>query len=87
MIKTSCKCGHDLTHYLLEDTSANIPIEVEPGCEKDRITEPKYYINQLFEKTKLAKLKDDIVSEIKTEIKTVINAKFGKMELTKHQDG
>ena len=35
----------------------------------------------LFEKTKLAKLKDDIVSEIKTEIKAVINAKF---ELSKH---
>ena len=21
MVKNSCKCGHDLTHYLLEDTS------------------------------------------------------------------
>ena len=40
----------------------------------------------IFEKTKLAKLKDDIVSESKTEIKTVINAKFDKIELMKHQD-
>ena len=71
MVKNSCKCGHDLTHYLLEDTSENIPIEVEFGHE-----EANYYTNLLFEKTKLAKLKDDIVSEIKTEIKTVINAKF-----------
>ena len=37
-------------------------------------------------KTKLARLKDDIVSEIKTEIKTVINEKFDKIELMKHQD-
>ena len=40
----------------------------------------------IFEKTKLAKLKDDIVSESKTEIKTVINAKFDKIELTKHHE-
>ena len=31
MVKNSCKCGHDLTHFLLEDTSENIPIEVESG--------------------------------------------------------
>ena len=85
MVENSCKCGHDLTHFLLEDTSENIPIEVESGHEKDRITDD-YYTNLLFEKTKIAKLKDDIVSEIKTEIKTVINAKFDKIELTKHQD-
>ena len=84
MIKNSCKSGHDLTHFLLEDTSENIPIEVESGHEKDRITDD-YYTNLLFEKNKLAKLKDDIVSEIKTERKTVINAKFEKIELAKHQ--
>ena len=28
MVKNSCKCGHDLTHFLLEDTSENIPIEL-----------------------------------------------------------
>ena len=85
MVKNSCKCGHDVTHYVLEDTSENIPIEVESRHEKDRITEAHYHINLLFEKTKLAKLKNGIVSEIKTEIKTVINAKFDKIELTKHQ--
>ena len=85
MVKNSCKCGHDLTHFLLEDTSENIPIEVESGHEKDRTTDD-YYTNLLFEKTKLARLKDDIVSEIKTEIKTVINEKFDKIELMKHQD-
>ena len=85
MVKNSCKCGHDLTHFLLEDTSENIPIEVEFGHEKDRITDD-YYTNLLFEKTKLAKLKDDIVSEIKTQVKTVINTKFDKIELRKHQD-
>ena len=42
----------------------------ESGHEKDTITEANYYTNLLFEKTKLAKLKDYIVSEIKTEIKT-----------------
>ena len=42
MVKNSCKCGYDLTHYLLEDTSENIPIEVEPGHENDRITEASY---------------------------------------------
>ena len=31
MVKNSCKCGHDLTHFLLEYTSENIPIEVESG--------------------------------------------------------
>ena len=86
MVKNPCKCGHDLTHYLLEDKSENNPLEVKSGHEEDRITEVNHYINLLFEKTKLAKLKDDIVSEIKTEIKTVINAKFDKTELTKHQD-
>ena len=78
---------HDLTLYLLEDTSENIPIEFESGHKEVRITEVNHYINLLFEKTKLAKLKDDIVSESKTEIKTVIDAKFDKVELTKHQDG
>ena len=86
MVKNSCKWGYDLTHYLLEDTSENIPTEVESGSEKDWITEANYYTNLLFEKSKLAKLKDDIVSEIKTEIKTVINAKFDKIELTKHHE-
>ena len=85
MIKNSCKSGHDLTHFLLEDTSENIPIEVESGHEKDKTTDD-YYTNLLFDKTKLARLKDDIVSEIKTEIKTVINEKFDKIELMKHQD-
>ena len=37
-------------------------------------------------KAKLAKLKDNIVSEIKTEIKNVINVKFNKIELTRHQE-
>ena len=36
--------------------------------------------------SKLTKLMDDTVSETKTEIKTVINAKLDKIELTKHQD-
>ena len=85
MVKNSCKCGHDLTHFLLEDTSENIPKEVESGHEKDRTTDD-YYTNLLFEKNKLARLKDDIVSEIKTEIKTAINEKFDKIELMKHQD-
>ena len=53
--------------------------------KKDRITDD-YYTNLLFEETKLAKLKDDIVSEIKTEKKPVINAKLDKIELMKHQD-
>ena len=85
MAKNSCKCEHDLTHFLLEDTSENIPIEVESGHEKDKTTDD-YYTNLLFDKTKLARLKDDIVSEIKTEIKTAINEKFDKIELMKHQD-
>ena len=85
MVKNSCKCGHDLTHFLLEDTSENIPIEVESGHEKDKTTDD-YYTNLLFDKTKLARLKDDIVSEIKTEIKTAINEKFDKIELMKHQN-
>ena len=53
MIKNSCKWEHDFTHYLLEDTSDNIPVEVEFGHEKDRISEVDYYINQLYEKTSL----------------------------------
>ena len=80
MVKNPCKCGHDLTHFLLEDTSENIPVEVESGHEKVRITDD-YYTNLLFKKTKYAKLKADIVSEIKTEIKTVINAKLIKLNL------
>ena len=28
MVKKSCKCRHDLTHFLLEDTSESIPIKV-----------------------------------------------------------
>ena len=85
MVKNSCKCGYDLTYFQLEDTSDNIPIEVESGLEKDRTTDD-YYTNVLFEKNKLARLKDDIVSEIKTEIKTLINEKFDKIELMKDQD-
>ena len=49
MVKNSCKYGHDLTHYLLEDTLENILIEVESGHENDRITEAYYYTNLLFE--------------------------------------
>ena len=64
MVKNSCKCGHDLTYVLLEDTSDNIHIEVESGLEKGRTTND-YYTNLLFEKNKLARLKDDIVSELK----------------------
>ena len=70
MVENLRKCGHDITHYLLEDTSENIPIEPESGHEEDRITEANKYINLLFVKTKLAELKDNIVPEIKTEIKT-----------------
>ena len=70
MVKNLRKCGHDVTHYLLEDTSENISIEPESGHEEDRIREANKYINLLFVKTKLAELKDNIVSEIKTEIKT-----------------
>ena len=84
MVKNSCKCGHDLTHFLLEDTWENIPIEVESGHEQDRTTD-NCYTNLLFEKTKFARLKYDVVSKIKTEIKTVINEKFDKIELMKHQ--
>ena len=72
------------TIYL--DTLENIPIEVLSEQEEDKTTEANHYINLLFEKTKLAKLKDDMVSEIKIEIKTVINAKLDKIKLTRHQD-
>ena len=34
----------------------------ESGHEEDRITEANPYMNVLFKKTKLAKLKDDTVS-------------------------
>ena len=54
------------------------------GHEKDRNTEANYYTNLHFEKTKFAKV--DIVSEIKIEIKAVINSKFDKIKLTQHQD-
>ena len=72
------------TTYL--DTLENIPIEVLSEHEEDKTTKANHYINLLFEKTKLAKLKDDMVSEIKIEIKTVINVKLDKIKLTKHQD-
>ena len=36
--------------------------------------------------SKLTKLMGDTVSEAKAEIKTVINAKLDKIELTKHQN-
>ena len=52
MVKNSCKCGHDLIHFLLEDSSENIPVEVESGHEKD-ITTDDYHTNLLFEKTNL----------------------------------
>ena len=34
MVKNSCKCGHDLTHFLFEDTSENISIDVGSGKRK-----------------------------------------------------
>ena len=77
---------HDIPVRIIVPWSENIPIVVESGHEKDRITEVNYYTNLLFDKTKLAKLKDDIVSEIKTGIKTVTNATFDKIELTKHDE-
>ena len=85
MVKNSCKCGHDLTHFLLEDTSENVPTEVESGHEIGRTTDD-YYTNLPFEKTKLTRIKDDIISQIKTEIKTLINERFDKTELMKDQD-
>ena len=86
IVKNSCKCGHDLTHYLLKDGLENILIEFDSEYQEDRITEANHFVNLLFDKTKLAKLKEDIVSEIKTQVKTVINTKFDKIELRKHQD-
>ena len=68
MVKNSCKYRDDFTHFLLEDTSENISVEVESGHQKDRITDG-YYTNLLFEKNKLTKLKDEIVSEIKLKQK------------------
>ena len=81
MVKNLSKGGHHLTHYLLEEISENIPVEVESGHKKGRIIEANYYINQVFEKTKLAKLNDDIVSVIKTQIRTVIMPNLIKLNL------
>ena len=53
MVKDSYKCGHDVTHYLLEDTSESIPVEFEPGHEENGATEGNHYINLFFKKPSL----------------------------------
>ena len=53
MVKNSYKCGHDVNHYLLEDTSESIPVEFEPGHEENGATEGNDYINLLFKKPSL----------------------------------
>ena len=44
---------HDVTHYLLEDTSESIPVEFEPGHEENGATEGNHYINLFFKKPSL----------------------------------
>ena len=77
MVNNVCVCGKRIKHLLLESLYNLIEIEIDSELEIDNFTEDSFtYVNRLYEKAKLKQVKNEVLGDLRNELKTTIENQF-----------
>ena len=73
MVNSVCDCGKRIEHILLENLDNPIETEIESELEIDNAMENSFaYVNRLSEEEKLKQVKNEVLDDLRNELKTII---------------
>ena len=73
MVNCVCDCGKRIEHILLENLDNPIETEIESELEIDNAMENSFaYVNRLSEEEKLKQVKNEVLDDLRNELKTII---------------
>ena len=76
MVNNVCDCGKRIEH-LLESLDNPIEIEIDLELEIDNAMEDSFtYVNRLCEEAKSKQVNNEVLGDLRNELKTVIENKF-----------
>ena len=77
MVNNACDCVKRIEHLLLESLDNPIEIEIDSGLEIDNAIEDSFpYVNRLYEGAKLKQVKNEVLGDLRNELKTIIENPF-----------
>ena len=77
MVNNVCDCGKRIAHLLLESLDNPIDIGTDSELEIDNAMEDSFtYVNRLHEETKLKQVKNEVLGDLRNELKTIIENQF-----------
>ena len=77
MVNNVCDCGKRIEHILLESLDNPIEIELDSELETDNATEDSLtYVNRLYEQAKLKQVKNEVLGDLRNELKSIIENQF-----------
>ena len=73
MVNNVCNYGKRIEHLLLESLDNPIDTEIDSQLEIDNAVEDSFtYVNRLHEEAKLKQVKNEVLGDLRNEMKTVI---------------
>ena len=73
MVNNVCDCGKRIEHLLLESSDNPIETEIDSKLETDNAMEDSFtYVNRLYEGAKLKQVKNEVLGDLRNELKTII---------------
>ena len=73
MLNNVCDCGKRVEHLLLESLDNPIEVEIDSELEIDNAMKDLFtYVNWLYEQAKLKQVKNEVLGDLRNELKTII---------------
>ena len=73
MLSNVCDCGKRVEHLLLESLDYPIEVEIDSELEIDNAMKDLFtYVNWLYEQAKLKQVKNEVLGDLRNELKTII---------------
>ena len=72
-----CDCGKRIEHLLRESLGNLIETEIDLKIEVDNVMEDSFtYVNRLYEEAKLKQINNELLADLRNELKTIIENQF-----------
>ena len=88
MLNNVCDCGKRVEHLLLESLDNPIEVEIDSELEIDNAMKDLFtYVNWLYEQAKLKQVKNEVLGDLRNELKTIIENQFKEFchEASRHK--
>ena len=77
MVSNVCDCGKRIEHLLLESLDDPREIEIDSELGTGNAMEDSFtYVNRLYEEAKLKQVKNEVLDDLRNELKTIIENQF-----------